>query len=166
MKLPSASCYIAPVKRLVLLALCCVAPLATAGAVALGAPATASADDEIPDSSFVQITLKKGDLELKHPGFDVNHDEQTIIELTENGNTHEFDIVLKRKGDKGPYKVTLEYRKNNNKVHAGELEIKPKKSKTLRKGDLSIEVMVDPNGGLDSSRRDKIDGPDSDDPLG
>lgn len=164
MKLSPSCCYIGGVKRLVLLALCCAAP-AAAGLLSLGTPSTARADDEIPDSSFVKIKLTKGDLELAHPGYDVNHDEQTILEMTENGNSHEFDLVLTREKKKGPYSLRIQYSKNGTKVHAGTIELPPKKKKSIKKGDLTIEVLVDPNGGLDSSRRDKIDGPDGDNPL-
>jgi hypothetical protein len=36
----------------------------------------------------------------------------------------------------------------------------------LSKGKTKLEVLVDPHGQIDKKRRDKIKGPDSDDPLG
>ena len=139
---------------------------------AVAAPTMASAfvaDDAEVASSFVKFTVKAGDHAYEHPGFDVYHDEHTLLEIKSGSIKYKFDVMVSRKKDDGPYHVEFELFKNGVKVITHqEMDVKPRKLIVVKGvGGIELDFSVDPAGALDKSRKDKAKlKPDSDDPLG
>ena len=133
----------------------------------LAMPATAeAADDEFIDSAFVKFTVKDGETEVTHPGFDAYHGEDTILEITMGDIKYEFRIFVDRKDDKSPYEAEVALKRNGKEIIKGSKQkVAPKKKVEISAGKLSVEFSLDPHGALDKSRKKKIDGPDGDAPL-
>lgn len=131
------------------------------------APATAAAaDDEFIGSAFVRFTVKDGDTEVTHPGFDAYFGEDTILEIKVGNTKYEFKIFLDRKDDKSPYEAEVSLKRNGKSIISGSKQKIPPKTKVeLSGGNVSVEFSLDPHGALDKSRKKKIDGPDGDAPL-
>lgn len=140
-------------------------------AVALGvAPGVAQASaqssegpNEFVESAMVKVTVKDGDKTIKHPGQECEHQAEYEI-FMKNGKTKYVVTVLIDKPDGATkYAVTVSYKRNGKEVVSGDLQLASKKPGSLSKGDQKITVMVDPAGRIDG--RDKIEGPEGDDPL-
>jgi len=140
--------------------------LATPVLVVPATAAAATADDEFIDSAFVKFTVKDGDTEVTHPGFDAYHGEDTILEIRMGDIEYEFKIFVDRKDDKSPYEVEVSLKRNGKEIIKGSKQkIAPKNKVEISAGKLSVEFSLDPHGALDKSRKKKIDGPDGDAPL-
>ncbi len=140
--------------------------MAMAAPVLLAPATAAAADDEYIGSAFVKFTVKDGDTEVTHPGFDAYFGEDTILEIKVGDTKYEFKIFLDRENDKSPYEVEVSLKRNGKAIITGtKQKVGPKKTVELSGGKVSVQFSLDPHGALDKSRKKKIDGPDGDAPL-
>ena len=148
-----------------------VSLLAWAPAVdAAGPPAQPAAEGETKtkvDAAYVKVTLTKDGKTYAHPGFRVNKDEAGVFVIECGGKNHEIAVLL-REGDEQQLSVNVEYTVDGQGVLTEDLTVEAGKDTTVGKGATKLAINVDPRGKKDTSRKDedKLDGPDSDDPLG
>lgn len=129
------------------------------------APAAAALGpaEEVVESAMVKISVEDGDRKLKHPGYEVYLDEEAIIEMRSGNDRHVVSVVLQKPDGAKKYSVKVAYKRNGKPVISGALELGAKATGTLTKGSIKLSIMVDPAGRPDG--RDKIEGPEGDDPL-
>ncbi len=154
-------------KRWTVAGVLALSPVGAAVLVA-GTPAEAAAvlgeGEGETAQSFVTFTIKDGKHEIKHPGFDAVHGEETIMEVHEGKAKYVVTLEVAREGE-GDYHLVVSFTKNGGKLMDHEkVTAHPRQEIKLAHGKLSL--MVDPSGEVDDSRKDKIDPIGGDDPLG
>ena len=135
-------------------------------AVIPSAEAIAEEQAEV-DAAYVKVALTRDGKTYAHPGFRVGKDEEGVFVIDCDGNNHEITIVL-REGNAEQLSVSVQYSVDGRSVLAEDLTVEAGKDTQLGEGATTLAINVDPRGKKDTSRKDddKIDEPDSDDPLG
>ncbi len=143
---------------LLALALVLVAPLS--------APAQpSSTDGDSVEMSYVSVSLKTGKSSHDWPGYDVQHGELTVLEFTQGGVKHVLELDIERPNG-GDYEVEYSYARGGTSVASKvKTTLAPKAPLSIKKGGSELVVVIDPRGGTDHSRKDKIDKIHGDDPL-
>ena len=139
------------------LALALVFPLVPGVAQASEGP------NEFVESAMVKVTIKDGDKAIKHPGQECEHQAEYEIFMKDGNTKYVVTILIDKPDGASKYAVSVKYKRNGKEVVAGDLELASKKPGSISKGNQTITVMVDPAGRPDG--KDKIEGPDGDDPL-
>ncbi|MFO7565280.1 MAG: hypothetical protein R6X02_21740 [Enhygromyxa sp.] len=135
--------------------------------IMLPTPAAIAAEQAEVDAAYVKVALTRGGKTHAHPGFRVGKDEQGVFVIECEGKNHEIAVVL-HEGDADKLQISVEYSVDGRQLLREELQVEAGKDAQLGKGETKLAINVDPRGKKDTSRKDedKIDGPDSDDPLG
>lgn len=126
----------------------------------------ASADDAqavvaAEERVFVQLKIKNGAKELKHPGHKMETGEELVLVLTEGKKKHEV-MVYVESADSG-YKVEVVYKAGGKERVKAESAIKGKTWVEFKSDDGKSLVSLRVNPG--NKRADGVDMPDGNDPL-
>jgi hypothetical protein len=124
------------------------------------ASATAVSEDSATDTVLLKVKLTRGGKTLAHPGYMATIGEETVLAFPPAGDTPQEISVILRKA-KGGFAGTVAYRLGNKTVVEGKVVAKGKKWATVKKGSVSVGILVDP----ESTRPDELDLPDGDAPL-
>jgi len=135
--------------------------------IALPTTAAVAEEQAEVDAAYVKVALIRDGKTHAHPGFRVAKDEEGVFVIECDGKSHEVAILL-RKGTAEQLEITVDYSVDGRSVLAQELSVAAGKDVQIGKGETKLAINVDPRGKKDTSRKDqdKIEGPDSDDPLG
>lgn len=118
---------------------------------------------EFVQSAMVKVTVKDGDKTIRHPGQECEHQAEYEIFMKSGKTKYVVTVMIDKPDGATKYAVTVTYKRNGKEVVSGDLQLATKKPGSLSKGNQKVTVMVDPAGRIDG--RDKIDGPEGDDPL-
>lgn len=131
----------------------------------LAARTVAAAPAEPVQQAYAKVNLKIGDQTYAHPGFFAYCGEESLFNFEIGGKVHEVAVGIAGSESAG-YDLDVVYKKEGALVLDGKGHIAAGKSLKLSKGEITLEVLVDPHGQVDKKRHKKIQGPGSDDPLG
>ncbi len=131
-----------------------------------GSPARADEAVEV-EAAYIKVALTRDGQTFAHPGYRVSKHEQGVFVIECEGKAHEVAVLL-HEGSSERLRVTVEYSVDGRSVLTQELSVAAGEDVELDGGKTKLAINVDPQGSKDTSRKDgdKIDGPDSEDPLG
>ncbi len=129
--------------------------------------AASDADDAMPvaaeaEKVFVQLKIKNGSKELKHPGHKMETGEELVLVLTEGKKKHEV-MVYVESADGGGYKVEVVYKAAGKERVKAESSVKGKTWVEFKSDDGKSLVSLRVNPG--NKRAEGLDMPDGDNPL-
>lgn len=142
--------------------------LFTVPAVVLAAPIVdvpVAQSSQAAESAFVKVKIEHKGNSVEHPGYRIEHGVEETYAISEGGRNHEVTVMV-RGGEGSSFDVHVIYSLNGKQHGETDLKLRPGKYTSFKAKGTKVSVYLDPQGDVDKSRKDKIDKPKGDDPLG